>query len=322
MYCPHPASGALPARFRRQRILVVGCGDVGMRLLGQVHAQGQKRQILVLARSTRQAEACQAVGARVLRGDLDQPHSLARMAGLAQRVVHLAPPASASEAWWRDLRTQALVQALRRRTGPQKLVYASTSGVYGDRRGAWVDETALAQPHTPSAHRRADAERILRHGGRSTAGQALRLSVSILRVPAIYAADRTGDWLRNRLSRGLPVLARADDVYVNHVHADDLARACWLALWRGNSQRVYNVNDGAPMKMGDYFDRAATLFNLPRPRRLPVQAARDALPLTLLQGVQESRRMRNARSQRELGWRPRYLKPADGLREGVQRRLF
>ena len=110
------------------------------------------------------------MGARVLRGNLDQPRSLGRLAGLAQRVVHLVPPDSASEIWWRDLRTQALVQALRRRTVPHKLVYASTSSVYGNQHGAWVDETLLAQPHTPSAHRRMDAERMLRHWGRVTGG--------------------------------------------------------------------------------------------------------------------------------------------------------
>ncbi len=140
------------------------------------------------------------------------------------------------------------------------LVYGSTSGVYGDCAGDWVDETRPLQPRTPRAQRRVDAERAVRHYGR-----AAHVRASILRIPGIYAPDREGGTPRERLLKRTPVLEAADDVYTNHIHADDLARAVVAALWRGRPQRVYNASDDTELKMGDYFDLAADLYGLPRP---------------------------------------------------------
>ena len=322
VYFAHPSSGALPARFRRQRILIVGCGDVGTRLLACMQAQRQRLHTLVLSRDTANADTLRQAGARVLHGDLDACATLQRFAGIAHRVVHLAPPANNQTHWWRDLRTQALLRALRRRTPPHHIVYGSTSGVYGDCQGAWITEAQPMQPHTPRAHRRADAERLLRHWGRAGASNGAPRSASILRIPGIYAPDRAGGTPRERLLRGTPVLAREDDVYTNHIPADDLARALWLALWRGRPQRTYNANDDAALKMGDYFDMAAALYNLPRPPRLPLHTAQQALPLQLLSFMQESRRMRNTRIKRELRWQPHYPTPREGLARDVQADLF
>jgi nucleoside-diphosphate-sugar epimerase len=192
-------------------------------------------------------------------GNLDDARSLRRLAGIATRVVHLAPPPSeASPQWWRDTRTLALARALRLRSAPACLVYVSTSGVYGDCGGARVDETRPIAPATPRAERRADAEAIDRHLGR-----AAGVRVAVLRVPGIYAADRPGGTPRERLLRGTPVLQAQDDVHTNHVHADDLARVLQAALWRAKPQRTYNVSDDSELKMGDYFDLAADLYGLP-----------------------------------------------------------
>ena len=141
--------GALPARFRRERLLIVGCGDVGMRL---ARAQGHAVRLLALTSSAARTGALRAAGITPLRGDLDDPASLARLAGLATRVVHLAPPPSEGVAqWWRDPRTLALARSLRRRTPPRSLVYGSTSGVYGDCGGDWVTESRPPAPSTPRA---------------------------------------------------------------------------------------------------------------------------------------------------------------------------
>ena len=105
----------------------------------------------------------------------------------------------------------------------------------------------------------------------------------------------------------------ADDVYTNHIHADDLARACIAALWRGKPQRVVNVNDDSALKMGDYFDQAADLYGLPRPPRVPRYTAQATLPLMLLSFMSESRRMDNTRLKRELRLRLQYPQVFDGL---------
>ncbi|MEO7105591.1 MAG: SDR family oxidoreductase [Rhodoferax sp.] len=294
--------GALPARFRRERVLIVGCGDVGLRVARQL--QGRVR-LLALTSQPARLPLLREQGVTPLLGNLDMAASLRRLAGLATRVVHLAPPPTEG---WIDPRTQALVRALRLRKKPVSAVYGSTSGVYGDCGGSWVDETQMPIAATPRAQRRTHAEASVRFWGRASMVRA-----SILRIPGIYAPDREGGTPRARLLKGTPVLRQADDVYTNHIHADDLARACCLALWRGAPQRVYNVNDDSDMKMGDYFDFAADLYGLPRPPRIAREGASAHLPLKLLSFMGESRRMVNVRMKRELRLVLRYPSVRSGL---------
>lgn len=313
---PSIALGALPARFRRERLLIVGCGDVGQRVLRNLASgPGAGRvRVLALTSSAAQVAPLRALGATPLRGNLDSARSLRRLAGLATRVLHLAPPpgqgdkSSGSGAWWRDPRTLALARALRRRSLPQVLVYGSTSGVYGDCGGALVTEARPVAPATPRAQRRVDAERAVRHLGRAG------VRTSILRIPGIYAPDRENGTPEARLRRGTPVLAAPDDVHTNHIHADDLARACQAALWRGAAQRVYHASDDSDLKMGDYFDLAADLYGLPRPPRVPRSSAKEQLPLALLSFMGESRRLDNTRLHRELRVQLRYPTVREGLR--------
>ncbi|MES2531136.1 MAG: NAD-dependent epimerase/dehydratase family protein [Pseudomonadota bacterium] len=302
----HPL-GARPARFRRARVLIVGCGDVGLRVAAPL--AGRVR-LMATTSSPERLPTLRAAGATPIRVDLDVPASLRRLAGLATRVLHLAPPASVAEGagWSRDLRTAGLLRALRLRTLPDAFVYGSTSGVYGDCGGEHIDETRAVDPHTPRAHRRVDAERRVRQFGR--AGVAVR----ILRIPGIYAPDREGGTPRTRLLKGTPVLRSEDDVYTNHIHADDLARACLTALWRGGAPRVFHASDDTDMKMGDYFDFAADLYGLPRPPRIGRDAAQAQLPLSMLSFMGESRRLDNTRLKRELRVRLRHPTVASGLR--------
>lgn len=306
------ALGALPARFRRERLLIVGCGDVGMRVarhLASGPGAGRVRVLALTSNPTRKAELRQA-GVTPLVGNLDDAASLRRLAGLATRVFHLAPPpgeGAGPHAWWQDPRTRALARVLRLRGQPASLAYASTSGVYGDCGGAIVREERTVVPSTPRAHRRVDAEAAIRHLGRAG------VRACILRIPGIYAPDREGGTPRGRLLKGTPVLNREDDVFTNHIHADDLARVCWAALWNGLPQRTYNVSDGHHMCMGDYFDLAADLYGLPRPPRIARAAAQEQLPAMLLSFMSESRRLDNQRMLKELGVRLAFPSVETGL---------
>ncbi len=299
--------GALPARFRRERVLVVGCGDVGLRC-AQVLGSGQRTRLLALTSSPQRVEGLRRAGLTPLLGNLDEPRSLARLAGLATRVLHLAPPPNDQPGnWQQDPRTRALTVALARRGRPLQLVYGSTTGVYGDCGGDLVAETRTVAPATPRALRRVDAEARLRWWGR-----ALGVPVTVLRIPGIYAHDRPGG-PRERLLRGTPVLRTEDDVYTNHIHADDLARICVRALWQGPPQRTYHASDDTDLKMGDYFDLAADLFGLPRPPRIAREGAEQRLSLMVLSFMNESRRLLNERLQRELRVRLRYPTVREGL---------
>ena len=292
----------MPARFRRERLLIVGCGDIGMRV---VRGLGGRLRVFALTSSPERVGLLRQSGITPLLGNLDEAASLARLAGIATRVIHLAPPPAEGR---RDSRTAALISALRLRAGPECLVYGSTSGVYGDCQGGVASEVMAVNPHTPRAVRRVDAEARVRYLGRATG-----VHVSILRIPGIYAQDREGGTPLARLRKGTAVLQAADDVYTNHIHADDLARACVRAMWRGLPQRVVNINDDTVLKMGEYFDFAADLYGLPRPPRVARAQAQDQLPLMLLSFMSESRRLDNSRMKRELKLRLNYPTVADGL---------
>ena len=292
----------MPARFRRERLLIIGCGDVGMRVVRKL---GGRFSVYTLTSSPERIKLLRQSGVTPLLGNLDDASTLARLAGIATRVIHLAPPPAQGQC---DTRSAALVAALRLRGVPQSLVYGSTSGVYGDCQGGIASESRAVNPHTPRAVRRVDAEQRVRHLGRTTG-----VRTSILRIPGIYAQDRQGGTPEARLRKGTPVLQAADDVYTNHIHADDLARAVIKALWQGKPQRVVNVNDDTVLKMGDYFDLAADLYGLPRPPRVPRSLAQDQLPLMLLSFMGESRRMDNARLKKELKLRLNYATVANGL---------
>ncbi len=294
--------GALPSRFRRQRILIIGCGDIGMRIARQL--VGHVR-VMGLTSSQERVTLLRAAGIVPLQGNLDAPNTLRRLAGLAHRIIHLAPPASTGTT---DDRTMALLASLRRRSRPHALVYGSTSGVYGDCAGASVPESRAVNASTERGLRRVDAEHRLRSWGRTTG-----TGVCILRIPGIYAPDREGGTPRMRLLKRLPVLEQAQDVYTNHIHADDLARACSLALWRGNPQRTYNVNDDTDLKMGDYFDLAADLYGLERPPRLSRADAIAVLSPMQMSFLRESRRLINTRIKQELGLVLRYPDVRSGL---------
>ncbi|MDQ5926913.1 MAG: hypothetical protein QG554_1856 [Pseudomonadota bacterium] len=303
MFQPQPQRHA---RFRQARVLIVGCGDVGQRAAQLLHP---RCRVLALTSQAARVPELRAQGLVPLLGNLDDARSLARLAGLATRVLHLAPPPSSGN---RDPRTARLLQALARRGGVKSLVYGSTSGVYGDAGGAWLDETRAVQPATDRGRRRVDAEARLRWWGRQQSPR-WGTCVSVLRIPGIYALDREGGDPRERVRRGSPLLRPEDDVFTNHIHADDLARACVAALWRGRPGRVVHVCDDTELRMGDYFDWVADHFDLPRAPRLSRAEVAQQLSPMQRSFMGESRRLCNQRLKTELRVALRYPTIREGL---------
>ena len=280
---------------RPSSLLIVGCGDVGLRV---VRALGGRLRVFALTSSPARRAELRAAGVVPLVGDLDDAASLRRLAGLADAVLVLAPPPSTGHD---DPRLRALLRALSLRSMPARVVYASTTGVYGDCAGERVVETRPVRPATERARRRVDAEAQLRAWGR-VAG----VRVTTLRVPGIYAPDRAGGRPRDRVLRGTPSLRAEDDGYTNPIHADDLARACVAALWRGRPQRVVQVCDDSDCKTGDYYDLVADLSGLPRPARVARADAAAHFSAAQWSFLNESRRLSNERMKRELRLRLRW----------------
>lgn len=277
-------------------MLIIGCGDVGMRLLPLVR---DRFQVVAVTSQPARIPELRAAGALPLVANLDDRNSLHRLRGLAGTVVHLAPPPSDGE---RDRRTRNLAAILPRQAS---IVYVSTTGVYGDCKGVFSDETRPVAPVNARAKRRVDAERVLRRWALRSEGK-----LSILRVPGIYAADRLP---LDRLKQGTPALIPEEDVYTNHIHADDLAQIIALALFRAQPQRVYHTVDDSDLKMGEYFEQVALAFGLPSPPRLPrAELAAKVSPM-LLSFMSESRRLSNARMKHELGVKLRWPTVSDCL---------
>lgn len=283
-----------------QNLLIVGCGDVARRVLPRLVG---RYRVYALLRDAEQFAWWRRAGAVPVLADLDDARSLARIAGLAEVVLHFAPPPERGAV---DTRMRRLLAALAKgKSLPQRLVYISTSGVYGDCAGARIDETRRLAPATARAARRVDAERRLRAFGRQNG-----VVVSILRAPGIYAADRLPI---ARLQKGTPALCAADDVYTNHIHADDLALLVCAALRYGRANRAYNACDDSEMKMGEYFDLVAGRFGLPPAPRLSRAEAQAKLSPIQLSFMSESRRLANHRIRHELHARLRYPRVEDGV---------
>ncbi len=281
-----------------RNLLIVGCGDIGLRAAPLL---GKSYRLFALTHSPERFCALRKSGITPIYGDLDRPESLSRLPGIAHTVLHLAPPQNHGG---HDIRTANLLAALSKcAIVPYRLVYISTSGVYGDCRGEIVCETRRTGPQTLRAVRRLDAEKKIRKWGRGNG-----VSVSILRVPGIYSSERVSP---SRLA--MPVLQECDDVYTNHIHAEDLARIAAAAIKRGLPGRIYNVGDDSPMKIADYSDLLADRFGLPRPARFSRAELEKIVPESMYSFMQESRRMDNLRMKRELRISLKYPKVSDGL---------
>jgi nucleoside-diphosphate-sugar epimerase len=324
-------------RLARPRLLIIGCGDVGTRCLARLK---DRYRVFALTSSPSRCAALRADGAIPIVGDLDRPATLRRLAGLASAVLHLAPPANHDSG---DARTRRLLTTLTRPHGfahlkhrptivPERgrtprainlapasravtrLVYASTSGVYGNCDGALIDETRTPNPENPRAARRVAAETAIRAQGARVGNRTVTAAIAatIVRIPGIYAAERLP---LARLVKGTPALLPDQDVFTSHIHADDLAALMVRALRRGLPQRILHAVDDTHMKMADYFDRVAEASGLPKPPRIGRAEAEQVLSPMLLSFMRESRQLDNRRMKRELRYRLRYPTVDDFLRE-------
>jgi nucleoside-diphosphate-sugar epimerase len=282
-----------------KRLLIIGSGDVALRAIPLL---ARRHRVYALVRNPDYCEKLRALGATPVMGDLDDRARLSRITSLADAVLHLAPPPNAGT---HDVRTRNLLSILSQGRLPKRLVYISTSGVYGDCGGAWVNETRPLKSTSPRSRRRVDAELQIRNWARRN-----RVNACILRVPGIYAADRLP---LSRLQQGTPAIIDSEDSYTNHIHADDLAQITVAALRYGKPCRVYHTSDDSHLKMGEYFDSVADAFGLPRAPRISRAEAQHVLSPMLLSFMNESRRLTNTRMKRELKVVLRYPTVADTL---------
>ncbi|PTU31454.1 SDR family oxidoreductase [Stenotrophobium rhamnosiphilum] len=276
---------ALPAR-----ALIVGCGDVGLRVAQRLLTMG--REVTGVVRSDQSAADLTQAGVTTLQINLDTEAPPAN----APLLFWFAPPSNAGSS---DLRLRRFLDA--NPDSDMRIVYISTSGVYGDCEGRWIDEDAPLQPISARAQRRLDAEQALAMWG----GDYV-----ILRVPGIYGPGRLPV---ERLQKQLPVVRAEESPFTNRIHSDDLAEAALHAAAYGTRTAAYNISDGNPTTMCDYFTRCAALLDLPPPPQVSMDEARRIFTPAMWSFMEESKRLKNERMLQQLGFEPRYPDLARGL---------
>ena len=282
------------------QLWIMGCGDIGRRVAQLYQSEG--RQAIGWVRSEASLSAGQQQGIGMRTGDLDAGSFFPRNAFEDADIFWFMPPPSEGN---EDSRLRRFLLAVQQ--APRRIVLISTTGVYGDCSGRWIDETEPLKPLADRAIRRLDAEVALREWGEKYVGQWV-----ILRVPGIYAVDRLP---LARLRRGEPVLEADSAPWTNRIHADDLAMVAKKAMEVAPNKSVYNVTDGHPSTMTDYFNQVADYVGLPRPPQLAMSAAAEVMSAGMLSYLAESRRIENTKMVRELAVSLRYPSLAVALQK-------
>ena len=281
-------------------VLIAGCGAIGRRVAALLQAPGHL--LTALVQSVASAVQLQTTGVAVWRMDLDAVSRDARRVDGFNEIYYFVPPPPQGE---QDPRFRRFLQMLDEKSPPRRIVTISTSAVYGDCHGKWITEAQPVNPSTARGHRRLDAERQLQAWAAHAGTEWI-----ILRVAGIYGP---GKLPLARLKKGTPVLREADSPYTNRIHVDDLAAVCVAAMTSEHANTIYNISDGHPGNMTDYFFSIADAAGLPRPPMVTREAAPQVLSPGMLSFLQDSRRIDNRKMLRELGVELKYPDLASGL---------
>lgn len=289
------------------KTLIIGCGDIGKRAARQLLSQGAS--VAAMARSEEKRDNLRSMGIDAFTGDLDDPETINPAAAADALVFYLAPPPGGG---FSDTRMRNFCKAVKRGSRPAKVVYMSTSGVYGDCPDITVTEETAVNPQTARAKRRLDAETVLSEWGRD-----LQVPIVILRVTGIYGPNRLPI---THLVNGVPLLNENEAPITNRIHAEDLATVCIAAAEKGNDGEIFNVSDGEHGTMTAYFNAIADLLGLPRPRQVSREEAGMVMPPLLYSYFSESRQMDNSLMLNRLGISLRYPTLSEGLKSCIPER--
>lgn len=290
---------------KAQKIFIIGCGYIGRRVASLEHDAGSS--VKALARSKYASSELEKIGIEVVNGDLDNAGSLEGLPIKDRTIYYFAPPPSTGI---HDTRMESFLSSISNKGLPEKMILLSTTGVYGDCGGEWISEDRSPAPMADRAKRRLSAENLLTAWGKDKG-----VSCVILRVPGIYGPGRLPE---KRLREGLPVLSEKESPFSNRIHADDLAAACFAAARRGKDGEVYNVSDGNPTTMTDYFFNVADVLGLSCPPEISLEDARKKMSGGMLSYLAESKKIDNKKMREELGITPRYPDLKSGLKACVE----
>jgi len=291
-----------------KNLYLIGCGDIGSRVARL--ALGEGVTVTALSRQMSKSAGLQSTATLLLSGDLDDCDTLPRLDLRGAAVLYTAPPPGGGIT---DTRVKNFLASIQPGNEPDKLVYISTTSVYGDCGDDLVSEDRPANPSNHTGRRRLDAEERFREWGRGCG-----VAVVILRVAGIYGPGRIP---MDRIVNRHPLLCEAEAGYTNRIHADDLARICLAALDRGEDGDIFNICDGETGKMTDYFNAITDLLGMERLPQVPLSEARGVMTPLMFSYMTESRRIDNSRMLAKLGIKLQYPTLREGLKASLQKSL-
>ncbi len=297
-------------KHQKTRILILGLGDIGKRLINQKLEKKYHSNLKFysISRSIPPPNFFKNISIQNKINflhkslNIDKVGSLNKILKIASHVIMLAPTKSHRDTKEKELdfdpRAKNLAIAIKRKANKLKGIYVSTTGVYGNANGELIDETFTCKPKNKRSIRRLKAEIELRKN----------LNFHILRVPGIYADDRLPI---DRIRSSRPILNDEEDIYTNHIHAHDLARITFIALFLGKTCRTTNVVDDSNLKMGEYFKLISKKFNLDVPPKISLleikkKVEKKEISEMMASFFYESRRIRNLRLKKELRFKFKY----------------
>lgn len=290
-----------------KNVFIVGCGDVGRRVAAL--CERKNLPVMGLVRSEESVGRLEQAGISSVLIDLEEAFGLEGVLSDGVTLLYLAPPPTEGET---DPLIRRFLAAIPADAPPEKLVLLSTTAVYGDCHGEWIDETQPVNPQTARGRRRLDAEQAAREWSIETG-----VAVVILRVGGIYGPGRLP---LARIEKGLPILKETESPFTNRIHQDDLAQICMAAAESGKAGEVYNVSDGQPSTMSRYFKDIAQAHGLPMPPEVSLEEAQQVMSAGMLSYLKESRRLDNRKLVEELGVVLQFPNLEAGLKSALHRR--
>lgn len=281
-----------------RKIAITGCGHIGKLLAQQLLMK--KLPVTGFTRSVSSQDDCRKRNIPCETIDLDNPVADIDLAEL--NIIYLVPPPRSGKS---DTRIAHFLQAIENHP-PCRFVLFSTTGVYGNSHGAWIDESAPVKPGADRAFRRADAELQAKQFC-----QRQGIPLVILRVPGIYGPGRVP---LARIKSGQPIVSQQDSPYTNRIHSEDLVNVCEKALFDTKITGIYNVTDGHPGTMFDYIKGVALTMNLPVPPAISLRQAQHVLSEGMLSYMAESRRIDNSKLLNDFAISLKYPDLQSGLK--------
>jgi nucleoside-diphosphate-sugar epimerase len=291
------------SQFKRPRMLILGCGDIGKRIINE-----KPNFWRFFYTNTNNLN----LDNKLEDNNCYLKLKLQKLAKLSKYNIYTIAPQNHNDGTSTiDQRIQKTTQfLLYLKMRKAKLIYISTTGVYGAHDCAnLVHEYSVLNTQNNRSKRRIYAEQYLRK---------TKLNISIARVPGIYTKQKAFAMYGDNTSEPKLILNQQDDVYTNHIHADDLARCLSLMLFKAKNQRIINIVDNSRIKSGDYNELIANKLNLPSyliPQRVSKQQLMLSTSAYRMSFLNESKIVSNLRLIHELQFTFRYADVYVGLGE-------